>query len=110
MKKLILMAVLSVFFAFTVNAHPASKVTLKYKDNKLDIFIAHKVKNYNTHYIKTVEIYVNGELVETMELTHQNDVDYSTFLVKMPDLKRGDVVEVKTTCNKFGSKSGKIVI
>lgn len=110
MKKLFLIAVLSVFFAFTVNAHPASKVTLKYKDGKLDIYIVHKVKNYNTHYIKTVEIYVNGVVVETMELTHQNDVDYSTFLVKMPDLKRGDVVEVKTTCNKFGSKSGKIVI
>ena len=110
MKRFILMAVLSVFFAFTVNAHPASKVTLKYKDGKLDIYIAHKVKNYNTHYIKKVDIYVNGVLVETMELTHQNDVDYSTFLVKMTDLKRGDVVEVKTTCNKFGTKSGKIVI
>jgi len=110
MKRFLLLAVLSVFFAFTVNAHPASKVTLKYKDGKLDIYIVHKVKNYNIHYIKTVEIYVNGELVETMELTHQNDVDYSTFLVKMPDLKRGDVVEVKTTCNKFGAKTGKIVI
>ena len=110
MKKLILLAVLSVFFAFTVNAHPASKVTLRYKDGKLDINITHKVKNYNTHYIKTVEIYVNGELVKKIELTHQNDVYYYTFLESMPNLKRGDVVEVKTICNKFGNKSGKIVI
>ena len=110
MKRFFLMAVLSVFFALSLNAHPASKVTLKYKDNKLDIFIAHKVKNFNTHYIKTVEISVNGIVVKTMELTHQNDLDYSTFLLDLPNLKRGDVVEVKTTCNKFGTKSGKIVI
>lgn len=110
MKKLLLLSILSVFFALSVSAHPASKVILKYKDGKLDINIVHKVKNYNTHYIKTVVIYVNGEVVETMELKHQNDVDYSTFLIKMPNLKKGDVVEVKTTCNKFGNKSGKIVI
>jgi desulfoferrodoxin (superoxide reductase-like protein) len=109
MKRFFLLAILSVFFAFTVNAHPASKVVLSYKNGKLDINITHKVKNFNTHYIKTVVIVVNGEVVKTMELTHQNDLDYATFLVDLP-LKKGDVVEVKTTCNKFGNKSGKITI
>ncbi|MBP1673057.1 MAG: putative rane protein [Bacteroidetes bacterium] len=109
MKRFFLLAILSIFFAFTVNAHPASKVVLSYKNGKLDINITHKVKNFNTHYIKTVVIVVNGEVVKTMELTHQNDLDYSTFLLDLP-LKKGDVVEVKTTCNKFGNKSGKITI
>jgi hypothetical protein len=110
MKRLFLLAILSVFFAFTINAHPASKVVLSYKHGKLDINITHKVKNFNTHYIKTVVITVNGKVVKTMELTHQNDLDYSSFLLDFPDLKKGDVVEVKTICNIFGTKSGKITI
>lgn len=110
MKKLFLFILFSIIIGFAAQAHPASKVIVTYKDGKLTVQANHKVKDASDHYIKTVVVYVNGEAVQTLDLTGQNSVNSETLVVNLPDLKKGDVVEVKTTCNKFGTKSGKITI
>lgn len=110
MKKLFLFILFSVFIGFAAQAHPASKVIVSYKDGKLTVQANHKVKDTTDHYIKEVIVYVNGKEYKTLTFTKQDSLDMETIVIDFPEYKEGDVVEVKTTCNKFGSKTGKLTI
>jgi len=110
MKKLFLFILFSIFIGFAAQAHPASKVVVGYKDGKLAIEAKHKVKNASEHYIKEIVVMVNGKEYKTLTFTKQNSLDKEMIVLDFPEFKEGDVVEVKTTCNKFGSKTGKLTI
>lgn len=110
MKKLFLFILFSFFIGFAAQAHPASKVIVTYKDGKLTVQANHKVKDATDHYIKEVIVYVNGKEYKTLTFTKQNSLEMETIVIDFPEYKEGDVVEVKTTCNKFGSKTGKLTI
>ncbi len=93
-------------------SNPPKKVILSYdKDSgNLAVSAIHPVKDVNDHFIITNEVKVNGEVVKTEEYTSQSSAESQDKTIEMPDLKSGDIVEVKSTCNKFGSKSESITI
>jgi hypothetical protein len=95
-----------------VFAHAPKKVNLKYdKENGvLTVDAVHPVKDVNDHFIITLAVTVNGEDIETVEYTSQTSLESQDKEIKLPDLKSGDVVSVKATCNKFGSKSGTLEV
>ena len=110
MKNLFLFILFSIFIGFAAQAHPASKVVVSYKDGKLSIEAKHKVKDAADHYIKEVVVYVNGKEYKTLTFTKQASLEMEKIVIDFPEFKEGDVVEVKTTCNKFGTKTGKLTI
>lgn len=112
MKKLILTAALVALIPFFLMAHPPKKVDLTFnkENNKLKIVVTHNVSDVNTHYIKEIKISVDGKEVKTINPTKQLTPDNEIDEVSIPEIKQGSKVEVKATCNRFGSKKANIII
>lgn len=110
-QKLVLLLAIALL-PMAVFAHAPKKVNLKYDKEKgiLSVDAIHPVKDVNDHYVITLAVTVNGEDIETLEYTSQTSPESQDKEIKLPDLKSGDVVTVKATCNKFGSKTGKLEI
>lgn len=108
----IIMLLLGVLLPVALFAHAPKKVNLKYDKESgiLSVDAVHPVKDVNDHYIITLEVSVNGESLDTLEYTSQTTLESQDKEIKLPDLKSGDEVSVKATCNKFGSKTGKLEI
>ena len=81
---------------------------LTYRDGKLKIEALHKVKNVNKHYIDKITVKVNGKEVKSMTLDKQSSAASQVVETDLPDLKKGDQIEVTTRCNEFGSKKGNL--
>ena len=95
-----------------LSAHAPKKISLKYDRDagKLSISIVHPVKDAEDHFIDEIVISVNGEEVEKLEYKTQSSLKKHEVEIDLPDLKTGDQLRVKTFCNKFGSKTGKLEI
>jgi hypothetical protein len=111
-KKLIVFCIFALLFPLFTLASPPKKVIVKYKKETKTISVKaiHPVKNSTTHYIESFVISVNGTVVKTVEVKSQSSSKEEDIEIEMPDLKPGDEVKVVATCNKFGSKAGKIKI
>ena len=107
MKKIIL--VTSTLFAVTtLFANPAKEVNLSFKDGTLKIVVVHPVKDSTTHYIKNITIFIDGKETKVISPKKQSSLEAEIQEVSLPELKQGSTIEVKTRCNKFGDKSGKL--
>lgn len=110
MKKLILALLLLAFLPLAIFAHPAKKVNLSYKNGKLTIEVIHPVSNVNNHYIDQITVNVDGKDVKTITFTKQTSAESEYLELSIPEIKKGSVVIVKTSCSKMGSKSGKFTV
>lgn len=103
---IIITAVLFGIFPSLSFAHSPSEVTLSYnKDTKvLEVKVTHSVSFPNSHYVKKVEVIKNGEVGNALE--YQSQPDKKTFVYTYElELTSGDQLEVKASCNIFGSKT-----
>jgi desulfoferrodoxin (superoxide reductase-like protein) len=92
-----------------VSAHAPKKVLLAYNEatKTLSVTITHT--NFSDgHYISKVEIKKNGKAVALQEYKGQ-PAETFTYTYKV-DAVKGDTLEVKATCNKFGSTSETITV
>lgn len=112
MKALLLTLAVFICFSATALAHPPSKVTLAYDapTKKLNVTAVHKVKDVTTHFVITLEVSVNGKVVETKNYTVQTSKESLKTDLQLEGVAKGDKVEVKASCNKFGSKKGQLTI
>ncbi len=112
MKQKIIVSLLIAMLPLALFAHAPKKVLLEYdKDSgNLSVSISHPVKNVEDHHIESLVISVNGEEKETMEYTVQSSLEEHLAEIELPGLKAGDQVSAKATCNKVGSKTGKLEI
>lgn len=110
MKKIVFLTTLLILTVSStaLKADPAKKVNLTYQDGKLKIEALHKVKNVNKHYIDKITVKVNGKEVKSMTLDKQSSAASQVVETDLPDLKKGDQIEVTTRCNEFGSKKGNL--
>jgi len=106
-KSLLILFVLAVV-PFGLKADPAKKVELSFKDGKLKIVAVHPTKNVNDHYIDQIVIKVDKKDVKELKFNKQSSAEAQEVEVVIPEIKPGTTVEVKTRCNKFGFKSGKL--
>jgi len=96
----------------TAAANPPASVELSYNqaDNILQFTILHIVQDPSTHYVKTVEVRKNGQLVLTEDYTRQpyasSPFTYSYSIPAAP----GDTLEATAICNIQGSRSNMIVV
>lgn len=94
-----------------VSGHTASNVDLKYDFNnqKLNITISHNTDDTNTHYIKKVEIYING--VTTIEEDYTSQPSSNTFTLSFDvSTNDGDVLKVETECSISGKTQDSITV
>ncbi|MFA5362171.1 MAG: hypothetical protein WC335_02845 [Candidatus Omnitrophota bacterium] len=102
MKIVLWLFIITVVFLTPVFSHPPDAVNVAISANTVVITIDHPVQNPLDHYIRLVTVSVNGEdkIRQTFTLQKGNQ-QYVMFI--LPELKKGDTVEVEATCNKFGS-------
>lgn len=110
MKKTFLIVVAIFISCSLTKADPPKKVNLTYQDGKLKVEALHKVRNSNNHFIDQVTVKVNGKELKTIRLDKQTSTASQLLEIDLPDLKKGDKIEVVTRCNEFGKKSAKLVV
>jgi hypothetical protein len=111
-KNLFLLLFLGILVPILTVAHPPKKVILKMKSNSktLTVKVVHPVKDIKTHFIKSLVVKVNGVEVKTVDLTPESPYQSKDIDIELPNLKPGDEIAVVATCNRIGSKTGKIKI
>lgn len=104
----------AVLVCFTVSpglaiAHSPKAVTLSYDSasETLKVTITHTSKFTGTHYINKIEVMKNGAVILTKEYESQPTEDEFSYAYQIP-VGAEDVIEVKASCNIFGSKTTKL--
>jgi len=92
-------------------AHAPKDVNLSYDSQSqiLTVTMTHKSPFPNTHYIKSVEIKKNGNVVNTYKYENQPDQATFTYSYKVP-ATAGDTIETKASCSLFGSKTVNLTV
>ncbi|HOG06505.1 MAG: hypothetical protein M0P04_08670 [Syntrophales bacterium] len=115
-----LITVVGLLLAFTVaaaflpaeaGAHGPKTVRLAYDAaaQTLSVTISHPSPNPGFHYIKRVVVRKDGKDLETTEYKSQPGTPEFTYAYKVAAVG-GDILEVKVTCNIWGSKTEKITV
>jgi len=106
MKKIVLLIGLFLLFALNavVYAHPPSdiKITFDHKTKMLTAVIIHDVSNPSKHYIKEVDVVLNGKEIIQQSISRQDNFDSQTVSYFIPDAKVGDVFSVEGYCSISG--------
>lgn len=85
-------------------AHPPSDIKIQF-DPVAKVLLAtieHRVSNPKTHYIKKVDIGLNGKEIQTLTFTKQDANTEQTFAIPIPEAKTGDILSVEGYCNISG--------
>jgi desulfoferrodoxin (superoxide reductase-like protein) len=92
-------------------AHPPAEVVLSYdlESQILTVSVTHTSKSPGEHYVKKVEIKKNGKSVGVYEYNDQPNTATFVYTYKI-SAQRGDVLEAVVSCNKYGSKTGKLTV
>ncbi len=115
MKKILpLLIVLSLFFAFNsvAYAHPPSdiKITFDPATKILTAVIMHDVANPLNHYIKKVDVGLNGKDIIEQTLSRQDNNTTQTVSYLIPDVKNGDILSVEGHCSISGKLQKEITV
>lgn len=98
-------------FPALAGAHSPKEVALSYDQAKktLEVRITHGVDDPMKHFIDQVEIRKDGKTISKVE--YKSQPGEATFLYSYPvDVAPGDVLEVKASCSRFGSKTEKLTV
>ena len=93
-------------------AHPPSDIKIRFdeKTKTLTAVIEHRVSNPKTHYIKQVDIGLNGKEIQMLPFQKQDNNAGQTLKVVVPEAKNGDVLSVEGHCNLSGKLEKEIKI
>ena len=97
--------------SITAESHPPSNLNLEYtgEDGTLTVKIGHRVGNPSRHYVEKISIFKNGNRLLEKDYSEQPSREGGEYEYTI-DVKTGDRIEVKGTCNRFGDISRSIVI
>jgi hypothetical protein len=91
------------------NAPQDVKLSYDLQSQILAVTITHKSPFPNTHYIKSVEIKKDGNVVSTNKYENQPDQATFTYSYKV-QATAGETLEVKASCSLFGSKTVNLTV
>jgi desulfoferrodoxin (superoxide reductase-like protein) len=98
--------IIFVFLAMVSSAyaHPPSdiKITFDPQTKMLQAVIIHNVSNPVNHYIKKVDLGLNGKEIITQELSRQDNNESQTVHYFIPDAKAQDMLSVEGYCSISG--------
>lgn len=114
MKKIAILAVFLAFFTAvsTAYAHPPSdiKITFDPKTKMLQAIIIHNTSNPIKHYIKKVDVGLNGKEIIGHAISREDNNENQTVRYLIPDAKGGDVISIEGYCSISGSLKKEITI
>ena len=98
--------------ALLLGAHPASDVILSFdrETSTLTVDFTHKVSDAADHFIFEVTVYLNKDEIITQKIEKQETAEGGNLVYRIIDAKPGDVIKVKTNCNKSGKKTGELTL
>jgi desulfoferrodoxin (superoxide reductase-like protein) len=91
-------------------AHPPAKIDIVYdaEGKVLAAVVTHPVDNPAAHFIRKINVSLNGEEIIRHEISRQDSANTQTVTYRVPDAKSGDTISVEAYCNLDG-KLGKDV-
>jgi hypothetical protein len=114
MKRIATFLIFLIFLAVvsTAYAHPPSdiKITFDAKTKILQAVIMHNTNNPLNHYIKTVDIGLNGKKIIEQIISRQDNNQSQTVSYFIPDVKDGDVLSVEGYCSISGKLQKEIPV
>ena len=111
-KIFVLMAVLSFILVSVAYAHPPSdiKITFDPATKMLHAIIYHNVSNPLKHYIKKVDVGLNGKEILSQSISREDNNLTQTVSYVIPDAMPGDVLSVEGYCSISGSLTKRIKV
>lgn len=93
-------------------SHPPTSLDLVYSADEgvLSISISHLVGDVLTHYIKSVNVIVDGRQVADLNYVSQGGKNGEKILVTIGWFDKGTQISVIAECSKFGMLDNKLVL
>jgi len=114
MKKIALFTLFLIFFvvASTAYAHPPSdiKITFDPETKMLQAVIIHNTSNPVNHYIKKVDLGLNGKEIIKHVISREDNNESQTVRYLIPDAKDGDIISVEGYCSVSGKLKKEIKV
>lgn len=114
MKRIVIFVACSafLFLTSTVYAHPPSdiKITFDSKTKMLQAIIIHNTSNPASHYIKKVDVGLNGKEIIEHTISKQDNNESQTVEYFIPDVKSGDLISVEGYCSISGKLEKEIKV
>ena len=106
MKKFYIFVIICIFLGVSsiAYAHPPSDIKISFDASTkiLKAVMLHNVSNSLNHYIKKVDIGLNGKEIIEHEISRQDDNMSQTVTYLIPDVKKGDILSVEAYCSISG--------
>jgi len=105
MLKIFLVLLINVFFIVQPGyAHPPSKIDAAYSPETkiLSVVVTHPVNDRRKHFIKRVDVSLNGEQIEKKEFKTQTDNATQMVSFTIAGARSDDVITVEAQCNISG--------
>jgi len=98
--------------ATSAYAHPPSdiKITFEPATKMLQAMIVHNTNNPDKHYIKKVDVGLNGKEIISHTISKEDNNETQTVSYMIPDIKDGDVLSVEGYCSISGSLRKEITV
>ncbi|MDP8253381.1 MAG: hypothetical protein P9X27_03170 [Candidatus Kaelpia aquatica] len=93
---------LSFIYSEISYAHSPERIEIKFVGSLLKIKVFHNVGNTKMHYVKYINVYVNGQWVAKQRFFSQQYDGYQEAVFNVPDLKAKDVLLVIAHCSRKG--------
>lgn len=113
MKKNVMLCVLLLLAASNnAFAHPPGHIDITYEPNSqtISVLVEHNVGNPRTHFIKEIDVSLNGKRMIEDKFTRQSNDNDQSADYEIPDLKKGDTITVDAYCSISGQNSTVISI
>jgi desulfoferrodoxin (superoxide reductase-like protein) len=102
MKKFILSLALVLLFSTHAFCHDPAGINVTVQAGGIDLVIYHSVSDPATHYVKRIEVKLNGENSAEKDFTSQTDDMAQKTSFGIPALKKGDLLEITAYCSRYG--------
>ena len=112
MKKILSLLVFFIFWNSIIYAHPPSdiKITFDPKTKILSAVIIHNTSNPGNHYIKKVDVGLNGKEIIEHNISREDNNESQIVSYLIPDVKNGDVLSVEGYCSISGKLEKEIKV
>jgi len=100
------------FVCSMVYAHPPSdiKITFDPDTKVLQAIIYHNTSNPGNHYIKNVDIGLNGKEIIKHQISREDNNETQAVSYLIPDAKAGDSLSVEGYCSISGKLKKEIAV
>jgi len=93
-------------------AHPPSDIIINFdpKTKILSAVIMHNTSNPDSHFIKKVDIGLNGKEIIEHKISREDNNENQTVSYLVPDVNNGDVISVEAYCSISGKLKKEIMV